>query len=234
MNKLGFALLLLSTLPACEPKESCVANCDESSTSDGGEEGGLPTGGAGLSCEELIAFAEQYIETHRACETLLDCETDVVCFPPASIPGTVSISLDGFASEAWSEIKDVLMDVCPCETPVSAGSLCNEAGECEAFNAEVGSGAFCPSVERDLETFLAANKGCTTNADCVAVEALCYVDACSLVALNSEANVLDWSSLDSKGFGCDAQGEFVGCRNVPDCDGVAECGDDGVCVIEPS
>ncbi len=245
MNQRSLALLLFATLPACDTNERCVANCEEStgaasedgSATDAQESVGLPTGGAGLTCEEVTAIAEQFIETHRACDTFLDCEANPrgVCFPPADVPGMVSLSLDDSSEEdAWRELEEALADLCPCVNPVSVGSFCSEVGECEAYDAEADSQAICPFVPQDIETFLAANKACTTAADCVPVQGSCYVDACSVVALNTEADTFDWMALDSKAFGCAAAGEEAGCNFVADCAAEVACSDEGLCIVEPS
>lgn len=239
MKRLGFGFVLLATLSACDTSERCVANCDEGSTSEGGVttepqgSDGTSSGGTALTCEEVTTQADAYIESHRACETLLDCETDWnVCFPPASVPGTVALSSDALTNE-WIEIADALSEVCPCEDPVSAGALCTDAGECEAFNAEtdVGRQEFCATVSGDVETFLAANTSCTVNADCVAVESACHVDECSVTALNTQASIMDWARLDEAGVGCTVgNGPGAECNLEAACAAGVECSDQGVCL----
>lgn len=245
MNKLSPGLLLLTTLcfttiAACDTNERCVANCDEGtgSTSEEGsstdvqESDGLPSGGAELTCEELGAVAKDYIESHRACETLLDCETSrAVCSADPELPYTVVLSLAGISDE-WFEIKDALNDVCPCDSEAySVGVLCDEAGECQGYNAEVDTHEVCPTLPGDIQTFRAANNGCTTNADCVAVESSCYVDACSVVALNVQASKMDWARLDQAGFGCTiGAGPGAGCNFEADCTAQVECSDQGQCI----
>ncbi|MGH1340874.1 MAG: hypothetical protein ACRBN8_04950 [Nannocystales bacterium] len=237
MNRLGLTLFLLTSLSGCDSKENCIANCEDGSSSGSEGTADLPTGGGGLSCEEAIVTAEQFIEAHRSCETMLDCEVSDrnVCFPPAVIPGAVALSLDGNPQEEeWAEIREGLADACPCEDPVSAGSFCNAAKECEAFNAETGRDQFCGSLLGDVETFLAANTGCTIDSDCMAVDSSCYVDDCSITALSVEADTLEWARLDDAGFGCsfgDAPG--AGCNYVGECDAGVECSDQGVCVAVP-
>jgi len=230
MNKRSLGLFLLVVLTACDTNERCVANCDDGAGSTSDDD--VPTAGAALTCEDATELAEQFIETHRACETLVDCEADgrSLCLPGVDVPGTVALSLDGFAEEEeWIELKNALGDVCPCEDSVSSAALCNDAGECEAYNAEVDPDAVCPTVPRDIQTFLAANKRCTTNEDCVAVESLCHVDDCTSVALNVEADIMDWGWLDSREFNC-MLAEEAGCNLVADCTAGVECSDQGQCI----
>lgn len=233
MNKLSLALIFLTVLTACDTNERCVANCDEGtgSTSEGGssttaeESDGDPTGEAVLTCEDATALAHAYIAEHRGCETMLDCElpSRAVCLPDADIPGVVSLSIGGFFSDEWDDIDGALDELCPCEAPDSASSICNEEDECHAVDTP---GEFCGTVLGDVETFRAANTSCNTNADCVAVESACYVDDCSIVALNTEASTIDWQRLDNAGTGCN----FLGCNFAGDCAAEVECSDEGMCV----
>ncbi len=198
--RVGLTLLLSST--ACDSKEQCVADC-----------------GSSLSEE-----ATEFIENNRACETALDCvAARIFCYDgPVSNPcGTVGLA-SGADDDTWQTISSELATTCDDPVPVcGAGVQCNAAQQCESF---FGSDEHCPNIARDVETFLAANRACETADDCVFMASDCYVDECSGVAVNRDANGDDWEFLDQLLWECDSD------HTAGLCNFVGECGFDIGCV----
>ena len=227
-------LLLLPLTTACDAKEECIADCGGTDVGTGSSESGTneessSSGGAAVSCEVPTEAADAFVEANRACETLLDCTSVLgLCYPNAGDCGAVALSTDADLAE-WEAIDAELSDACPCGAdPCGAREMCNDAQQCEAVFL---SDAYCPSVERDIQTFLDANRACDTDEDCVAVDSTCYVDECSVVALNVDASAQDWQTLDGALASCDLE-EGNLCNYVGECAPAIRCGDDGQCIAE--
>lgn len=237
---LRFSLAVAITFTACDPKEQCVADCDsESATEPGGTE--TDTSGESESesesgttqdvaaCQDHRDEATLFVEQNRACQTVLDCvSADAICYDgPISNPcGAVGLSAEADMT-VWQTIGSNLADACECGANACGSALmCNDAQQCESV---FGSEAYCPSIERDAQTFLAANRACDTDDDCVELPSMCYVDECSIVAVNVDTNPEDWARLDQALWECSVDGE-MGCNFVGECGPSLSCSDEGQCI----
>lgn len=234
---LGLTVALLEV--ACDSKEQCVADCDGqglTSGSEGSESGSSSevgsessSGGGALLCEQYEDDVTEFIEQNRDCQTVLDCvEVDGLCYGGDAENPCGSIGLSASADlDAWQSIYGELTGNCECEAgdPCGSALMCNEQQQCEA---SFGSEAYCPSIERDVETFLAANRACQVDDDCVQLSSTCYVDDCSVVGLNVDTDAADWARLDELLWQCDVPAESV-CNFVGDCGAELRCGDSGQC-----
>lgn len=234
MKTYAFALgLLLTTTIACDAKEECIADCGDSSSTGSPSQtettagDDSSSGGPTAACEEPAAAADAFVEANRSCETVLDCVlVDGICYPNSGPCGTVALSADADTS-TWDALSNDLAEACECgANPCGSAAMCTDEGQCEAV---FFSDAYCPSIERDVQTFLAANRVCETDDDCVAVESTCHVDECSVVALNVDANTDDWRTLDETLWSCDTEEDEQWCNFVGDCGADIRCGDDGLC-----
>lgn len=239
MNTLSLrlSLILLATVTACDPKDQCVADCDPQSATDSDTDPGETETNADSEtesmpndaiCDALTQEATLFLEENRACETVLDCAAvDGICYggPVSSPCGSVAVSAEADQT-AWQDIAAGLAGSCECGAN-ACGSviMCNEAQQCES---SFGSADFCPSIERDVQTFLAANRACETDDDCVPVESICHVDDCSVVALNVDASEDDWKRLDNILWECGLDDTSV-CNYVGDCGPSISCNASGQC-----
>ncbi len=233
---IGLSVALLGV--ACDSKEQCVADCDSQgssgstsagesgSGSDEGTDGS--SGGGSLQCDEHAANVSQFVEENGDCETVLDCvEVEAICYSGVESPcGLVGLSASADL-DAWESVYGELTSNCECEGANACGSvvMCNDEQQCES---SFGDEAYCPSIEQDVQTFLAANRECTVDEDCVALESICYVDDCSVVAVNVDTDAADWERLDQLLWDCDVPAESV-CNFVGECGPTIGCGDDGQC-----
>ncbi len=236
---LRLSLVLLTGTAACDPKEQCVADCDSQGATDSDTDPVATETNADSEtedienpamCDGFTQEATLFVEENRACETLLDCvAVDGICYGgPVSNPcGTIAISADADQS-AWQDIAADLAGSCQCGAN-ACGSviMCNEAQQCEA---SFGSQDFCPSIERDVQTYLAANRACETDEDCTLVASSCHVDDCNGVALNVDASQEDWTTLDEALFACSVDGPAE-CNFVGDCGVDVGCSDAGQCEV---
>lgn len=179
-------------------------------------------------CAEASEDATEFIEQNRACQTLLDCVfLDGYCYQgELSRPcGTLSASKSADLG-AWQTIADEMEASCEClAEECGAATMCNDLQQCEAvFSSE----AFCPSVARDVETFLAANRTCELDSDCMQLASTCYVDDCSVVAVNVDTDPADWAQLDGALWECDPEAGTL-CNFVGECGVQHRCSDAGVC-----
>ena len=88
-------------------------------------------------------------------------------------------------------------------------------------------GDICPEVDADIATFLADNRACTGDEDCVGVAADCYEGpekACTQIALNTSADLDTWDRLHGLLETC-----VDGCGGS-DCGASFSCGPQGLCV----
>ncbi|MBV1858727.1 MAG: hypothetical protein KUG77_09975 [Nannocystaceae bacterium] len=237
---LSFGLTVSLLGLACDSKEQCVADCggqgssESSSGGDSGEtsEAESSSGGASLLCEQHRDDATAFIEQNRECQTVLDCiEVDGLCYAgDVSNPcGSVGLSADADLV-AWQGLAGEMSDNCECDAgdPCGSAVMCNDEQQCES---SFGSEAYCPSIERDVETFLAANRACEVDEDCTQLDATCYVDECSVVAVNTDTSVEDWTRLDEELRLCDGGADEL-CNFVGDCGAGIRCGEAGECVAE--
>ena len=243
MKTLSHALALTASLlllPGCDAEEQCVADCqaesstgsstgtpaddESSSTEDPADES---TGQGSQICDEITAEAMAFVDQNKACETVLDCTLiNAICFAGAEACGSVALSADANLAE-WGEYEAMMSGSCQCGAdPCGASVMCNEANECEATWL---SPDYCPSIEQDIQTFLAANRACEVDEDCMALASSCYVDECSIVAVNVDTNADDWATLDGLLGQCDAEDPDSVCNFVGDCGPEIRCGDAGQC-----
>jgi len=233
---LGLTVALLGV--ACDSEEQCVADCDSQgssgSTSTGGsgsssDEGtDSSSGGESPQCEGSENNVALFIEENRDCETVLDCvSVDGICYGGGeSVCGAIALSSSADL-DAWETIYGELTSNCECEGADPCGSvvMCNDAQQCES---SFGDEAYCPSIEQDMQTFLAANRACEVDDDCMALKSTCYVDECSVVAVNVDTDASDWARLDELLRQCDVPAESV-CNFVGECGPDIGCGDNGQC-----
>ncbi len=230
-------LTLALCLPAagCDSKDECIADCSPADSESGTTEtsgGSSDASGSGsstglpASCEDDAMLAAEFLAQNRDCESSLDCmQLDAICYPGADRGpcGGIAVSKDADA-DAWNEVHGRLQS---CETcgadPCGSTVMCTDAGQCESV---LFSDAYCPSIERDIETFLANNRACETADDCQGVDKGCYsaeASACTLVGLNTSADLEDWEELS---------GAFMGCADTcdsPECGARVECSPQGQC-----
>lgn len=207
---LGFALSLATT--ACGPTQPT-------------ETEGAPVSAA---CQDHRDEATRFVEQNRSCKTVLDCvSAEAVCYD-----GSVSnpCGVVGLSAEAditvWDAIGSDLADSCECgAAECGPALLCNDAQQCESV---FGSDAYCPSIERDVQTFLAANRACQSDDDCMELASTCYVDDCSGVVVNVDTNREDWTRLNELLSACAVDGGTV-CNLVGDCAFELTCTDEGQC-----
>ncbi len=223
---IAYLLILLTlgvaaSVVACDKPDQCVADCEAATGS-----------GTSSQCQDHTEAATQFIQENNSCETLLDCvHADGICYqgPLAGPCGGVGLSADADLN-AWADLSDDLEQSCECGAPAcGSGIMCNDEGTCELF---VFSEDHCPSVQRDIATFLAANRSCQTDADCQAVLSTCHVDCCVYVAVNTDTNVEDWQRLDKALANCEKEAPGY-CNVVGDCAFPVVCGSQGECVVEP-
>ena len=222
---------------ACDAQDQCVADCDtvagsagSSGSSGAAGSSGTPTTDGALVCADVRDEATAFILQNRDCETVLDCVA-VVSF---CYEGEVSSTCGEFGAsanydmDAWQAISDDLDAACgecganPCGSPV----MCNDAQECEAV---FSSPEYCPSIARDIETFLEANAACEVDEDCKELPSSCHVNnECSGVIVNVDTSAEDWQQLDQT-LQLDCSGSGF-CNLVGDCGVQPRCSDDGLCV----
>lgn len=210
-------------------------------SSDGGSSEGVSSSGEGsddtdisLECSEKTDEATRFIEQNNACETMLDCtQAEALCYhgPMGGPCGGVGLSVDADLG-AWRELMVGLEQSCECGAPPCGSNvMCNEQGWCESL---LFSEDFCQNVERDIQTFLSANRSCQTAADCVSVPSTCHVDDCSAVVLNVDADVQGWQRLDEALAECEADPQDFGryCNYVGECAFNVLCTDEGQCAAQ--
>jgi len=113
--------------------------------------------------------------------------------------------------------------------PCGAAVMCNEEQQCET---EFGSGAFCPSIERDVQTFLEVNSTCEVDEDCVQLGSSCFVNnSCSGVVVNVDTNPGDWQQLDQLLGSCAQETSADYCNVVGDCGFPSRCSEAGRCEV---
>lgn len=233
---LGLAAALLGV--ACDSKEQCVADCNgqgssgepQDTSSDDGSDSG--SGGDSLVCGEAREEATEFIEQNRDCQTVLDCvAVDGLCYDGdiSNQCGTLGLSVNA-DMEAWQAIADDMSEACPCGGDACGPTLlCNDEQQCET---DFGSGDFCPSIARDVDTFLAANRGCEVDEDCTQIGSNCYVDnGCFGVVVNVDTSREDWQQLDQMLESCALETSTEYCNYVGDCQFPSRCSDAGQCEI---
>ena len=238
--RLVLTFSLASTVAACDGKKTCVADCDlaandgsssglpgDSSSSEGSEGDDLS-----LQCRANTDAATMFIEQNNACQTMLDCtQGDALCYHGrlARPCGAVGLSVDA-DFDTWAELMDELEQSCECGAAgCESDVICNDQGKCTAI---LSSEEFCPSIQRDIETFLVANRSCETAADCIALDSICHVDDCSAVALNATADLEGWKRLDEALAACE-ENAGVGryCNYVGECAFTPVCDEQGQCAV---
>lgn len=221
-TRLALVCSLCATL-ACDRVDQCVADCDSATATDG-----IPSGSSASSeCIDNTEAATMFIAQNRDCETVLDCvRADGVCYAGALAGPCGEVGLAATAAvESWTELANDLEGSCECGAPeCGADLMCNDTAQCETA---LFSQAYCPSIARDVQTFLAANKSCNTAADCRFAESICHVDDCSGVVLNTSANADDWARLDGLLWGCEETP-----KDPQFCNFVGECAFEVVCSPE--
>jgi hypothetical protein len=234
--RLVLTLGLACTVGACDSKGQCIADCDAADDDSGDDSSGGSTDDTGVSleCSDNTDAATMFIEQNRACDTVLDCtQRDAFCYDgPLDRPcGAVGLSVNA-DFDAWAELMAGL-ESCECGAPACGSDvMCNDQGQCVSL---LFSEDYCPSVERDIETFLAANRSCETTADCKFVESTCHVDDCSGVALNIDADVQGWTRLDAALGECELnEGGELGryCNYVGECGFEIICTEQGQCAAQ--
>ncbi|MGH1342472.1 MAG: hypothetical protein ACRBN8_13010 [Nannocystales bacterium] len=158
----------------------------------------------------------------------MDCvELSALCYRgPAAACGNIGISANADL-DAWDAVYGEWTSSCECEGADPCGSelLCNEQRECEAV---FGGQAFCTSAALDVEAFLAANRACEVDDDCVQLQSTCHVDDCSVVVVSVDTDPQDWERLDSRLRRCQTDPEEV-CNYVGECGAQHRCNDAGLC-----
>ena len=229
-NAFTLGLFFLSLSIACDAKEECIADCGETPTDSNGEDS---SDTAAPLCQDFTDQADAFIDANRACETLLDCVgVDGICYGGGapSPCGQIAVSANADLS-AWALIQEGMAESCECGAALcGSGIMCNAEQQCEST---FGAPDFCDNVTRDVETFLAANRSCETDDDCVALDSSCHVDACSVVAVNVGTNPEDWARLDPLLGECQSDGPpGEWCNYVGECGAAVRCGDEGLCIAE--
>lgn len=239
MKTLSLALALSTSIllvAGCDAEEQCVADCqaasstgtpsdDESGSS--GDPADASTGQGSEICDDVTIDAMAFVEQNKACESVLDCTmVDAICFAGAEACGSVGVSADADLGQ-WTELAEMMSGACLCGAdPCGASVICNDANECEATWL---SPDYCPSIEQDVEAFLAANRACEVDEDCTGLNSGCYVDECSVVAVNVDTNAEDWTTLDGLLGACGVENPDAYCNYVGECAPEIRCGDAGQC-----
>lgn len=235
-------LALLTSIGGCDLGDKCIADCDSAgqgsgsssdsagptgSGSDGsGSDGSGGSSGAPASCQSNTDAAQAFIEDNRACTTVLDCvSVNSICYQgPLDGPcGSVALSADADL-EAWDQLHTEL-EGCECgANACGSTTVCNDQGLCENV---LGLGDVCESYEQDAQTFINENRGCTTDAECILVQADCYLGperACTAIPLNTSADLDDWETLHDYLESCEEN-----CGGL-DCLPPISCSPEGLCV----
>ncbi|MGH1347995.1 MAG: hypothetical protein ACRBN8_40950 [Nannocystales bacterium] len=232
---LGLTAALL--VVACGSQEQCVADCDArgstgtpvETSSTGEPTTGEPSTGdvESAACREATEAATEFIEQNRECETLLDCDVvSGLCYsgPAPNVCGGLGVAVDADLG-VWEPLEEAMLESCQCGAdPCGAVPMCDD-NQCQS---SFGAGNYCPSVEEDVQTFLAAHRACEFDEDCMQLTSTCYVDDCSVVAVNVETDPADWARLDDALRGCDLPVETY-CNFVGDCGVEVRCGESGQC-----
>lgn len=246
-TSLRLGLLLSLVCAACDAEEQCVADCDGqegtgSSTgadpTGSGESGATGSAGA-LACGEAMAAADAFVLEHQPCESVLDCATVFsTCYVGGATPndcGTVGLGATADLG-VWELLHDDVAEACGCGQTPDCGSAvyCTEANVC-ASSPSSGGQDVCPSYLQDAQDYLAAHRSCEVDEDCVTLEGSCYVDDCSGVAVNRDADPEDWQRLDMLLWTCaELESDQPPCNWVGECNFEAVCSDEGQCVVGAS
>ena len=198
--KTSGVLVVLLAFGCTGGEDQCVADCD--------------------ACQSAVAAAETFLEV-QPCASMLDCTAVEAFCQPGAPCGTVAVSVNADAA-AWQDLYAEVEDTCACEGAPTCGAavMCTDAGNCQA--AVIGE-TYCDSVARDVQAFLADNRSCQSDADCIGLVSICHVDACESVAVNAQADAAAWERLDQALFECG--GPY-------DPDGPSYCNFEGDCVAQ--
>ena len=226
-HRLGTLILTLSLVGCDQAENQCVADCNGSSTSEGGTATSTDPPAA-AACEAAVAAIDAFAQDNRACETAADCTAVRGLCGPGVTCGSVGIAV---GAEVRSSLRDAVDEACGCEapTPCAAEVTCNAAGQCEAV--DVGA---CEEVLQDVEEYLQAHRSCEVDQDCQLLPSNCFLHDCGgSVAANLDATTSEWETLDQKLLSCDwSRSEVAYCGVIEDCAFSAVCSDEGQCVSQ--
>jgi hypothetical protein len=84
-------------------------------------------------------------------------------------------------------------------------------------SAGAAGASSCTTIDADVKAFIAANKSCTTAADCVMVSADCWPqqEDCCVIYLNASHDPAAWSALMTTYKACMDAGSCGCCAAIP-------------------
>lgn len=229
---------VLAAAVGCDAKQKCVADCNGESATDSGSQSGSDTASASAtdsgsaSAGDVCEVAEQvlasYAADNRSCLVKTDCYlAGAIC--STSVPrmcGSTGLSTRGVEDDGWDPLYNGVEAACGSEqcgaAACGADVICNAQAECEAVLGEQGSVGVCDPPFEAARDFIQANRTCTTDEDCVAVDGGCYQGVehvCTTVSLNADADVAAWQELESDLSACVGG---VGCGG-PECGPSLRC-----------